>query len=261
MPRAAKGTARGPLHPARPCLTRLRSGFPTAWHTRCPRQPNTGRLADALGLSRVWRTMRRLALALRPEFSADLWSVLGRWIRDTPWFRLVPDDLISRAQHTFRHHDEEALQALLKPVAAAPPTALTAVSRRLRRTGSAPTDRPSDRPQMRPSPTPRVRPPTKRVRRPPTADRCGPSCSAPPRRREQRAAPEALEGSAGEEAVAVWPGIGGSLQSSFIRPKWSGIDSNQRALPSTVERRIRLPLKRVQHAIGSATTCRLLIPR
>jgi hypothetical protein len=28
-----------------------------------------------------------------------------------------------------------------------------------------------------------------------------------------------------------------------------------------VERRIRLPLKRVQHAIGSATTCRLLIPR
>ena len=200
-------------------------------------------------------------MALRPEFSADLWSVLGRWIRDTPWFRLVPDDLISPAQHTFRHHDEEALQALLKPVAAAPPTALTAVSRRLRRTGSAPTDRPFDRPQMRPSPTPRVRPPTKRVRRPPTADRCGPSCSAPPRRREQRAAPEALEGSAGEEAVAVWPGIGGSLQSSFIRPKWSGIDSNQRALPSTVERRIRLPLKRVQHAIGSATTCRLLIPR
>ena len=146
MPRAAKGTARGPLHPARPCLTRLRSGFPTAWPTRCPRQPNTGRLADALGLSRVWRTMRRLALALRPEFSADLWSVLGRWIRDTPWFRLVPDDLISPAQHTFRHHDEEALQALLKPVAAAPPTALTAVSRRLRRTGSAPTDRPFDRP-------------------------------------------------------------------------------------------------------------------
>ena len=49
--------------------------------------------------------MRRLALALRPEFSADLWSALGRWIRDTPWLWLVSDGVISPAHNTFRDHD------------------------------------------------------------------------------------------------------------------------------------------------------------
>ena len=32
---------------------------------------------------------------LSPESNADLWSVLGRWMRDTPWFRMVPDGVIS----------------------------------------------------------------------------------------------------------------------------------------------------------------------
>ena len=54
---------------------------------------------------------------------------------------------------------------------------------------------------------------------------------------------------------------GSSLQLSFIRPKWSGIDRNRLASPSTAKRRIRLPFKRVRHVTGSAETCRLLIPR
>jgi hypothetical protein len=59
---------------------------------------------------------RGLRSYLSPESHADLWSVLGRWIRDTPWFRLVSDGAKSPFQNTFRNHDEEGLQALLKPV-------------------------------------------------------------------------------------------------------------------------------------------------
>ena len=46
----------------------------------------------------------------------DLWSVLGRSIRDTLWFRLVPVGVISPVQNNFRYHHREGLEALLKPV-------------------------------------------------------------------------------------------------------------------------------------------------
>jgi hypothetical protein len=48
--------------------------------------------------------------------NAVLWSVLGRSIRDTLWFRLVPVGVISAAQNNFRYHHREGLEALLKPV-------------------------------------------------------------------------------------------------------------------------------------------------
>ena len=90
-----------------------------SWHagrTAAPVQ-NAGRLADGFGLGLGFGGLCGGWLwALRPEFSADLWSVLGRWIRDTPWFWLVSDGVILPAHNTFRDHDEEGLQDLLKPV-------------------------------------------------------------------------------------------------------------------------------------------------
>jgi hypothetical protein len=44
---------------------------------------------------------------LSPESNTDLWSVLGRWIRDTPWFRLVTDSVISPVQRAFQGHDDD----------------------------------------------------------------------------------------------------------------------------------------------------------
>jgi hypothetical protein len=41
----------------------------------------------------------------RTGANADLWSVLGRWIRDTPWFRVVSNDVKSPVQNTFRNRD------------------------------------------------------------------------------------------------------------------------------------------------------------
>jgi len=60
--------------------------------------------------------------------------------------------------------------------------------------------------------------------------------------------------SPGEEAVAAWPGPRSSLQLSCIRPKRSAIATNRPALPSTMRRWVRLPLKRVRHITGSSKT-------
>jgi len=38
--------------------------------------------------------------------NAFLWSVPGRWICDTPWFRVVPDGVKSPDQNTFRDDDQ-----------------------------------------------------------------------------------------------------------------------------------------------------------
>ena len=82
--------------------------------------PPRGRSRPAATWQQNARPPEASLVSDRPETTSDPWSVLGRWIRDTPWFRLVPDDLISPAQHTFRHHDEEGLQALLRPWSSGP---------------------------------------------------------------------------------------------------------------------------------------------
>jgi len=48
--------------------------------------------------------------------NADLWSAVGRWIRDTPSFEVVSDGAIWPAQTVLRRLSHERLQALLKPV-------------------------------------------------------------------------------------------------------------------------------------------------
>jgi hypothetical protein len=42
---------------------------------------------------------------MSPEWNADLWSALGRWIRDTPWFWVGSDGVISLADNVFRDYD------------------------------------------------------------------------------------------------------------------------------------------------------------
>jgi hypothetical protein len=59
---------------------------------------------------------RGLCSYLGADATADLWSVLGRSIFDTPWFRLLSDGAIWPAQIPFLDLNQTGSQALLKPV-------------------------------------------------------------------------------------------------------------------------------------------------